>query len=95
HLYLIRVKPEKLTIGRDEFARELQKKGIGISVHFIPLFRFTYWKELYPSFTAQNYPNAENQYVQTISIPLWPDMTDGMAEEVIQAVKETGETHHA
>jgi dTDP-4-amino-4,6-dideoxygalactose transaminase len=95
HLYLMRIKPEKLTIDRAQFAKELQKKGIGISVHFIPLFRFTYWKKLYSSFTAQNYPNAERQYTETISLPLWPDMTEEMADEVIQAVKETGETHHA
>jgi dTDP-4-amino-4,6-dideoxygalactose transaminase len=95
HLYLMRIKPEKLTIGRDAFAKELQKKGIGISVHFIPLFRFSYWKNLYPSFTAENYPNAEQHYTQTISIPLWPDMTDEMTEEVIEAVKETGEKYHA
>ncbi|MCK9168865.1 MAG: DegT/DnrJ/EryC1/StrS family aminotransferase [Treponema sp.] len=95
HLYLLRIKPEKLTINRDDFAKKLQKKGIGISVHFIPLFRFTYWKKLYPDFTAQNYPNAEKQYTETISIPLWPGMTDDMADEVIQAVKETGETYHA
>jgi dTDP-4-amino-4,6-dideoxygalactose transaminase len=94
HLYLIRIKQEKLTIGRDEFAKKLQQKGIGISVHFIPLFRFTYWKKLYPDFTAQNYPNAEKQYAETISIPLWPDMTEEMADEVIQAVKETGEAYH-
>lgn len=95
HLYLLRIKPEKLSVGRDDFAKELQKKGIGISVHFIPLFRFTYWKNLYPSFTKQNYPNAEQQYVTTISIPLWPDMTESMADDVIRAVKETGEENHA
>jgi len=95
HLYLMRIRPEKLTIARDEFAKELQKKGIGISVHFIPLFRFTYWKKLYPDFTPANYPNAENQFVRTISIPLWPGMTGEAVEEVIRAVKETGEAHHA
>ncbi|MFA6856630.1 MAG: DegT/DnrJ/EryC1/StrS family aminotransferase [Treponema sp.] len=95
HLYLMRIKQEKLTIGRDEFAKKLQKKGIGISVHFIPLFRFTYWKKLYPDFTAQKYPNAEKQYTETISIPLWPGMTEEMADEVIQAVKNIGEAYHA
>src|SRR5574344_220283 len=95
HLYLMRINPDRLTIGRDEFAKELQKRGIGISVHFIPLFRFTYWKKLYPSFTAENFPNAEKQYTTTISIPLWPDMTEEMADEVIDAVKQTGVSHHA
>ena len=95
HLYLMRIIPEKLKINRDEFAKKLQQKGIGISVHFIPLFRFTYWKKLYKSFTAENFPNAEKQYTTTISIPLWPDMTNEDAAAVIKAVKEIGEEFHA
>lgn len=95
HLYLLRIVPEKLTINRNDFASELQKNGIGISMHFIPLFNFTYWKELYPNFTKENYPNAEKQYANTISIPLWPDMTDEMVELVINTVKAIGVANHA
>ena len=95
HLYLLRIVPEKLAINRNDFAAELQKNGIGISMHFIPLFNFTYWKELYPNFTKENYPNAEKQYSNTISIPLWPDMTDEMVELVINTVKAIGVANHA
>lgn len=91
HLYLMRIIPEKLAISREEFAKQMQAAGLGISVHFIPIFHFTYWKNLYPDFTAANYPNAETQYSRTISIPLYPDMTDEQAEYVIKTVKEIGE----
>ena len=90
HLYLMRLVPEKLTITREEFAKKMQEAGLGISVHFIPIFHFTYWKELYPDFTAENFPNAENQYNTTISIPLFPDMTDEQAQLVIDTVTEIG-----
>ena len=90
HLYLMRIIPEKLKIGRDEFAKKMQEAGLGISVHFIPIFHFTYWRELYPDFTAQNYPNAEHQYNTTISIPLFPDMTDEQAQLVIDTVIKIG-----
>ena len=90
HLYLMRIIPEKLKIGRDEFAKKLQESGLGISVHFIPIFHFTYWKELYPDFTAENFPNAEHQYNTTISIPLYPDMTDEQAQLVIDTVTKIG-----
>ena len=93
HLYLMRILPEKLTITREEFAKKMQEAGLGISVHFIPIFHFTYWKELYPDFTAENYPNAENQYNRTISIPLYPDMTDEQAQLVIDTVRNIGENH--
>lgn len=95
HLYLLRIFPEKLKIGRDEFALELQRRGIGISVHFIPLFRFTYWKNRYADFRAENFPNAEKNYVTTISLPLFPDMTKEMLDYVINSVKEIGEANHA
>ena len=95
HLYLMRIVPEKLKIDRYEFAKALQKEGIGISVHFIPLFNFTYWKNLYKDFTPQNFPEADKRYSQTISIPLWPDMTDEMVELVIETVKKIGLENHA
>ena len=95
HLYLMRIVPEKLKITREQFAKKMQEAGLGISVHFIPIFHFTYWRELYPDFTAQNYPNAENQYNRTISIPLYPDMTKEDAELVIETVKTIGLENHA
>ena len=95
HLYLARLKLDKLTIDRDQFALALQKAGIGISVHFIPLFNFKYWRGLDSSFRAKNFPNAQRQYKRTISLPLWPDMTESMARQVISAVKEIGEANHA
>ena len=95
HLYLMRIVPEKLKISREEFAKKMQAAGLGISVHFIPIFHFTYWRELYPDFTAQNFPNAENQYNRTISIPLYPDMTKEQAELVIETVKKIGLENHA
>lgn len=94
HLYLMRINPEKLTISRDEFAKKLQGEGIGISVHFIPIFHFTYWKELYPDFTAKKYPNAETQYSQTISIPLYPDMPQEQVDYVINTVIKIGTENH-
>ena len=93
HLYLMRIIPEKLRITRDEFAKKMQEAGLGISVHFIPIFHFTYWRELYPDFTAENFPNAEHQYNTTISIPLYPDMTDEQAQLVIDTVTNIGETY--
>ncbi len=94
HLYLMRLNLEKLTINRDEFAKLLQKDGIGISVHFIPLFHFTYWKKLYNDFTKENFPNAEKNYQTTISIPLWPDMTENDVNLVIASVKAIGIKYH-
>ena len=91
----MRIVPGKLKITREEFAKKMQEAGLGISVHFIPIFHFTYWRELYPDFTAEAYPNAERQYQATISIPLFPDMTDEQARLVIDTVKQIGAQNHA
>lgn len=93
HIYFLRLKAQYLDIGRDEFARELQRRGVGISVHFIPLFHFTYWKEKYPDFRANAFPNAEARYNETISLPLWPDMTNDMIDFVIKTVIDIGMEH--
>lgn len=95
HLYLLRLNLDKLKINRSEFAKKLQEKGIGISVHFIPLFHFTYWKKLYPDFKKENFINAENQYQRTISIPIWPEMSKKMIDYVIKTIIETGNENHA
>ena len=95
HLYLMRIVPDKVKITREQFAKKMQEAGLGISVHFIPIFHFTYWRELYHDFTAQNFPNAENQYNRTISIPLFPDMTIEQAQLVIDTVKTIGTENHA
>lgn len=70
HLYLMRLNLEILDCDRNVFAKELQERGLGISMHFIPIFHFSYWKELYPDFKAENFPNAEEKYLETISLPL-------------------------
>ncbi len=95
HLYLLQIKPEKLDCDRNTFAKELQEAGLGISMHFIAIFHFTYWKALYPDFTAENFPNAEKHYQNTITIPLYPYMTEEESDFVIEKVKETGKKHHA
>lgn len=95
HLYLMRLNLEKLKCDRNQFAKELQDLGLGISMHFIPIFHFTYWKELYPDFTKENYPECEKKYLETISLPLWPDMTSEMTDYVINCVKSVGEKFHA
>lgn len=94
HLYLIQIRRERLDCDRDTFASELQSLGIGISMHFIALFRFTYWRGKYPGFRAENFPNAESRTASTITLPLYPDMGEEKARIVIDAVRAVGEKHH-
>ena len=94
HLYLLQVNTDKLDCDRNTFAKELQDAGLGISMHFIAIFHFSYWQKRYPEFTAAEFPNAEKHYQSTISIPLWPDMPEEMSDYVIKTVIETGKKHY-
>ncbi len=57
-------------------------------MHFIPHFYFTYWKRR--GLDEKDFPNAKRLFEKTLSLPLWPDMTDSMVNRVIDAVIETG-----
>lgn len=94
HLYLIQLKKDKLNCTRTEFAKELQENGLGISMHFIPLFHFSYWKNKYKDFIPSKYPNANNHYENTITLPFWPEMTKEMIDKVINTVIQIGKKHY-
>lgn len=89
HLYLLRINSDKCGISRDVFASKLQENGIGISMHFIPHFHFTYWKNR--GLNAKDFPNAERQFQKTLTLPMWPDMTEQMIQKVIETVIKIGE----
>lgn len=92
HLYILQIVPEKLKISRNEFTAILQEKGLGISMHFIPHFRMTYWKNLY-NLKPEDFPNANKHFENSFSIPFWPDMSQEQVEKVISTIIETGKTY--
>lgn len=93
HLYLLRIQPEKLTVGRDEFARLLQNEGLGISVHFIPHFDFTFIRRT-SGLSRDSFPEAAKKADCTVSLPFWPDMRDEEIQYVIDTVKKIGEQYY-
>lgn len=87
HLYVIRLKNE-LRLGRDDFINIMSDKGIGCSVHFIPLHLQPYWRDTY-NLTPGQFPNTMQVYEKIVSLPLYTAMSDNDAERVVKAVKET------
>ena len=47
HLFIVRLREGALSIDRDGFIEELRQRGIGASVHFIPLHLMTYYRDTY------------------------------------------------
>lgn len=87
HLYAIRLRLEALNINRDAFVTELRARGIGTSVHFIPIHYHAFYREGF-GFNRGDYPVAEAAYDRLISLPLHPRMTDAEVQRVCIAVEE-------
>ena len=90
HLYILRIKPELLASNRNDFIAELKKRGIGTSVHFIPLHLHPFYAQRYGC-QRGDFPNAEDAYSRCISLPIFPDMTDEEVERVVSSVKDVVE----
>jgi len=87
HLYVVRVNPAALTITRDQVIEELKERGIGTSVHFIPLHMHSlYQKKL--GYRNGQFPRAEQHFENAISLPLFPSMTEDDINRVISVLRE-------
>ena len=86
HLYVIMIRPELLTLDRAAFIEALREAGIGTSVHFIPLHLHPHYQRRH-GWKPGMFPNAEWAYERVISLPLYPKMTAGDVQRVIEAVR--------
>ena len=87
HLFMVRIKNEQSPVQRDDVITELAARGIQTSVHFIPLHYFTAYQKL-ERWQKGDFPVAERIFEGAISLPLFPDMTDGQVDEVCHALGE-------
>lgn len=88
HLYTIRLHLDALRITRDQFIDELKARGIGVSVHYIPIHFHPHYRGY--GWQRGDYPHTEAYYARTISLPLYPGMTDADVSRVIETVFEVG-----
>ena len=84
HLYALRLKLDLLEIDRSEFIQQLREKGIGASVHFIPIPLHPYFSAL-AGLTHNHCPKALEIYPRLVSLPLYPAMSE---EQVIYVARE-------
>jgi dTDP-4-amino-4,6-dideoxygalactose transaminase len=87
HLFVIQLELENIKISRDRFIERMAEKGIGTSVHFIPLHLHPYWRDRY-GFEPDDFPVALDCYRRAVSLPIYSKMTDDDVERVIKAVKD-------
>ena len=81
HLYVIKID------NRDEVIERLKEAGVGCSVHFIPIHNHPYYKEKY-NYNYEDYPVANRVHEKSLSLPIYPDMSEEEIAFVVKNVKE-------
>ena len=92
HLYIIKLHLNMLEINRDQFIRELTARGIGSSVHFIPMFMHPYYKGKYGLY-ANRFPQSLKAYQRVISLPFYPDLSKADIQYVADSIGEIIDKH--
>jgi perosamine synthetase len=75
HLYVVRVRPERLRIDRDTLIERLKAEGVGTAVHFIPLHLHSFYRDAF-GYRAQDFPVASAAAETLLSLPLFTLMSD-------------------
>jgi UDP-4-amino-4-deoxy-L-arabinose-oxoglutarate aminotransferase len=81
HLFTIMVPPKK----RDEVMQNLQDKGIGVAVNFRAIHLLSYYRQTF-GYKRGSFPIAERIGDSTITLPLYPKLTDEEVQYVINMV---------
>ncbi len=86
HLYVLRLNLSLLRIDRQAFIEELRRRGIGASVHFIPIPLHPYFARM--RLSGRPCQRALDLYPRLVSLPLYPAMTEDQVHYVADSVKD-------
>lgn len=86
HLYILRIRPEKLTVDRKQFFEAMAAENICCNVHYIPVYYHPYYEKL--GYGKGLCPHAEKLYSEIMSLPLYYSLTDQDVDDVIAAVRK-------
>jgi dTDP-4-amino-4,6-dideoxygalactose transaminase len=85
-LYPIRLKPERLTMGRNTFVQLLRRENIRVGDQFVPLNAHAYYRKAF-GLRPGDFPRALDAYQHSVSLPLNPSLSEAAIWDVIHAVR--------
>ena len=86
HLYVVRLQLKEIRRSHREVFESMRRAGIGVNLHYIPVYRQPYYAKLGAS--GAECPEAERYYAEAITLPLYPALTQKQQDSVIQALGE-------
>ncbi|WP_201568173.1 UDP-4-amino-4,6-dideoxy-N-acetyl-beta-L-altrosamine transaminase [Psychrobacter sp. JCM 18900] len=87
HLYVIRLKLDKIKPTHLEVFKALRAANIGVNLHYIPVHLQPYYREHF-GFKLGDFPQAEQYYREAISLPLYPDLSQEQQDYVVETLKD-------
>jgi dTDP-4-amino-4,6-dideoxygalactose transaminase len=81
HLYVLRLRPGRLRIDRDRLIERLRLRGVGTSVHFLPLHLHSYYRNTF-GYRPGAFPRTERESARALSLPLYPGLTRAAQDRV-------------
>ena len=83
HLFIVSIIPEKWKINRNQLISFLNDRGIGTSVHYIPVHLHSYYEKKY-SYTENEFPMATKLSKNVVSLPLYPSLEDKHLDYILE-----------
>ena len=87
HLYVIRIIPKMWQISRNNLIKKINDRGIGTSVHYIPVHMHSYYRKKY-GFKQTDFPIARSLSESVITLPLYPKMTDDQIQYIVTTIND-------
>lgn len=92
HLYVVRWHSELFNVDRLTLFNKMRSEGIGVHVHYIPIYKQPYYQQL--GYSDSECRNAELYYQTAMTLPMFPKMTNQEVECVISGVKKVYSTYY-
>ena len=87
HLFIVRADPDVTGLSRDAFMEALKRRNIGTGLHFRAAHLQKYYREVMGLHRGM-LPNTEWNSDRICSLPLFPGMTPGDVDDVVEAIKD-------
>ena len=86
HLYVIRIQLDKVSGSRRQIFKFLREQGIGVNLHYIPVYSHPYYQRM--GFNPNDFPEANHYYAEAISLPMYPGLTEADQDRIVAAIRE-------